>query len=251
MLGVFGGTNCAGVGTPIAGPSNSTLFYFPVYATQSSVSGLSYKLYNGATGRVFTLVESYNFADGAITGSIANPITLHATTTQSLPIYDGWTWISFNVLSTDNTWGTLLANYQATDNDVIIGANGSATYYGGTWYPSSGNFTPQAGVMYLISSSSATTLQAVGYPAPIPTNITLVSGWNWIGCPNGTNTTLLAMMPGMISSNNDLIISQTGQSATYYGGIWYTSTGSSAFPIAPGAGYLLYLNGSGQIVPLQ
>jgi hypothetical protein len=212
---------------------------------------MSYKLYNGATGQIFTLVESYNFASGGITGSIVSPITLHVVRTQTIPIYQGWTWISFNVLPADNTWGTLLKSYQTSDNDVIIGTQGSATYYGGVWYPSSGNFTPQAGVMYLISSGTNANLTASGYSAPTPTNFSLVTGWNWIGCPDATNTSLTMMMPGMSSSNNDLIISQGGQSATYYGGIWYTSTGSSAFPIAPGMGYLLYLNGAPQSVPLQ
>jgi hypothetical protein len=249
MLGVFSGTNCAGVTSVSTGPTGS-LFQLSAYANQTSVSGMSYKLYNGATCQTFTLAENYNFTSGSITGSIVSPITLHVVKTQTIPIYQGWTWISFNVLSTDNTWGTLLTSYQATDNDVIIGTKGSATYYGGVWYPSSGNFTPQAGVMYLISSVSATNLTAVGTPAPIPTTFSLVTGWNWIGCPDGANTTLTTMMPGMSSSDNDLIISQTGQSGTYYGGVWYNTTGTN-FPIVPGMGYLLYINGQAQVVPLQ
>jgi hypothetical protein len=59
------------------------------------------------------------------------------------------------------------------------------------------------------------------------------------------------MMPGMSSINNDLIISQAGLSATFYGGIWYTSNGSSSFPVSPGKGYHLYHNGPAQTVPLQ
>jgi hypothetical protein len=227
------------------------LFQLTAYANLTSVSGLSYKFFNGATGQIFTLAESYNFTGDGITGSILSPITLHVVKTQTIPIYAGWTWISFDVLPTDNTWGTLLAGYQASDNDVIIGTQGSATYYGGFWYPSSVNFTPQAGARYLISSGTATNLTATGYPAPTPTNFSLVTGWNWIGCPDANNTTLTTMMPGMSSSNNDMIISKTGQSATYYGGIWYTSNGSSDFPIVPGRGYLLYHNGTAQTVPLQ
>jgi hypothetical protein len=235
---------------PIAGPNNTTLFQLTAYANQTSVSGMSYKLYNGATGQTFTLAENYNFASGGITGSIVRPITLHVVKTQTIPIYNGWTWISFNVLPVDNTWGTLLKSYQASDNDVIIGTQGSATYYQGVWYPSAGNFTPQAGMMYLISSGTATNLTAAGYPAPTPTNFSLVSGWNWIGCPDATATTLTTMMPVMNSSDNDLVISQTGQSGTYYGGVWYNTTGTN-FPIVPGMGYLLYINGAPQSVPLQ
>ena len=251
MLGAFSGTNCAGVCSPSSGPDAKNLFQLTVYANETPVSGMSYKFFNGATGQISTLAESYNFANGAITGSIVSPITLHLIKTQTIPVYAGWTWISFNVLPADNTWGTLLSNYQGADNDVIIGAGGSATYYGGHWYPSSPDFTPQAGVMYLISSGTATNVTATGYPAPTPVNFSLVNGWNWLGCPDASATTLTAMLSGVSFNNNDLIISQTGQSATYYGGIWYTSTGSSAFPMAPGTGYLLYINGRAQTVTLQ
>jgi hypothetical protein len=59
------------------------------------------------------------------------------------------------------------------------------------------------------------------------------------------------MFSAVAFNNNDLIISQTGQSSTFYGGIWYSSTGASSFPIIPGMGYLLYINGQAQVVPLQ
>ena len=250
MLGVFDGTTCAGVANPSAGP-NGTLFQLTVYANQTPVSGMTYRFFNGATGAITTLAESYNFVSSGISGSIDNPITLHMVKTQSVPLNEGWTWISFNILSVDGTWDSLLANYAGSDNDVIIGTKGSSTYYGGHWWSSSPDFTPEAGVMYLIGTSKAFTLTATGYTAPIPVNFNLVTGWNWIGCPDAGNTTLLEMMPGMSSSNNDLIISQAGLSATFYGGIWYTSNGSSSFPVSPGKGYHLYHNGPAQTVPLQ
>ena len=250
MLAVFNGNNCAGVATLSAGPAGS-LFQLPVYSDQTPLSGLIYKLYNGATGTISILAETYGFTNGTVTGTIINPVALHMVKTQSIPVYNGWTWISFNVTSFENTWDALLTNYAGSDHDVVIGVNGSATYYHGVWYPSSPSFTPQAGAMYLIGTGSVFTLTATGYSTPTPVNFNLVTGWNWIGCPNASSTTLLQMMPGMSSSDNDLILSQTGLMATYYGGIWYTSTGSSGFPIVPGMGYLLYHNGAPQIVPLQ
>ena len=251
MLAVFNGSNCAGVVTLSAGPSGS-LFQLPVYSDQTPVNGMSYKLFNGATGAIFTLAETYNFTNGAITGTIVNPITLHLARTQTIAISHGWTWISINVTSFDNTWDSLLPNYPGIDNDVIIGTKGSATYYGHHWWPSSSNFTPEAGVMYQLGTTGpAFTLTAIGYPALTPLNFNLIAGWNWLGCPDAGNTTLREMMAGMIPSDNDLILSQTGQSATYYRGFWYTSTGLSDFSIVPGRGYLLYHNGAAQTVPLQ
>jgi len=247
-LAVFTGTNCAGVATPFAGPNNTMLFYLNVFANQSSVSGMTYQVYNAATGVTSTLDETYNFASGVNIGTIANPIVLHIVQKQFIPIYEGWSWISFNVIPKDNSWGTLLQRHQASDNDVIIGTGGSGTYYQGVWYPSSADFKPQSGLMYMISSAKATTLQAVGAKATLPT-LNLVSGWNWLGCPDPVATTLTAMMPGMRSSNNDVIMSQNSQMGTYWGGVWYNTTGTN-FPMVPGMGYLIYLN-TPQAVPLK
>jgi hypothetical protein len=247
-LAVFNGSSVAGVATPFAGPGGTTLFYLNVSANQSSVNGMTYQVYNAATGITSTLDETYNFASGVNTGTIANPIVLHIVNKQFIPIYDGWTWISFNVIPTDNTWASLLTRYQAADNDVIIGTKGSVTYYQGVWYPSSVDFKPEAGLMYMISSGKATTLQAVGSPATKPT-MSLVSGWNWLGCPGSTSTTLTAMMPSMRSSDDDVIISQASQMGTFWGGVWYNTTGAT-FPIVPGMGYLIYV-ATPQTIPLQ
>ena len=249
MLAVFNGSNCSGVTSLIAGPAGS-IFQLAAFANQTPVSGMSYKFFDGTSGQITTLAENYNFVYGSITGSIINPVTLHMVKTQSIPVYNGWTWISFNVLPGDDTWGTLLSNYAGQDNDVIIGTKGSATYYGGHWWSSSPDFRPEAGVMYLIGTGSAFTLTATGYPAPTPVNFNLVTGWNWIGCPDATSTTLSGMMLGASFSNNDLIISQTAQNGTYWGGVWYNTTGAN-FPIVPGRGYHLYHNGPSQTVPLQ
>ena len=250
MLGIFNGTNCAGVANPIAGPNNSVLFQLPVYSNQSPLTGMTYKLFDATTGQISPIGETYAFANGAISGSIGTPLKLHVAIVQNIPVYNGWTWISLSVTSADNTWGSLLQNYPGSNNDVIIGTKGSATYYGGVWYASSGSFIPQAGVRYLIGTSSAFNLSATGLPVTTPISFSLVKGWNWIGCPDASNTTLTAMMSGVTFSDNDLIISQTGQSGTYYGGVWYNTTGAN-YPIIPGMGYLLYINGQAQVVPLQ
>jgi hypothetical protein len=57
------------------------------------------------------------------------------------------------------------------------------------------------------------------------------------------------MMPGMRSSDDDVIISQASQIGTYWGGVWYNTTGAN-FPIVPGMGYLIYV-ATPQSVPLR
>jgi T5SS/PEP-CTERM-associated repeat protein/autotransporter-associated beta strand protein/predicted outer membrane repeat protein len=247
-LAVFDGNSVAGVASPAGGPGGTMLYQLTVFANQSSVNGMTYQVYDAATDVTSTLDETYNFSSGVNTGTIDNPIVLHVISKQIIPIYDGWTWISFHVMPTDNTWETLLKRYQPSDNDVIVGTKGSVTFYGGIWYPSSSDFKPESGVMYMISSEKSATIEAVGSKAPLPT-LTLVSGWNWVGCPHSTSTTLLALMPSMQSSNNDVIISQESQMGEYSGGVWYNTTGDD-FPIVPGMGYLIYLK-TPQTVPLK
>jgi T5SS/PEP-CTERM-associated repeat protein/autotransporter-associated beta strand protein len=248
-LAVFDGNSVAGVASPAGGPGGTMLYQLTVFANQSSVNGMTYQVYDAATDVTSTVDETYNFSSGVNTGTIDNPIVLHVISKQIIPIYDGWTWISFHVMPTDdNTWETLLKRYQPSDNDVIVGTKGSVTFYGGIWYPSSSDFKPESGVMYMISSEKSATIEAVGSKAPLPT-LTLVSGWNWVGCPHSTSTTLLALMPSMQSSNNDVIISQESQMGEYSGGVWYNTTGDD-FPIVPGMGYLIYLK-TPQTVPLK
>jgi hypothetical protein len=247
-LAVFDGNSVAGVASPVGGPGGTTLYYLTVFANQSSVNGMTYQVYDASSGVTSTLDETYDFRSGVNKGTINNPIVLHIVNKQMISIYDGWTWISFHVLPIDQTWASLLQRYQPSDNDVIIGTKGSVTYFGGEWYASSPDFKPEFGVMYMISSEKSATIEVVGSKAPSPT-LSLVSGWNWVGCPHSTSTTLLAMMPSMQSSNDDVIISQSSQMGTYWDGVWYNTTGDD-FPIVPGMGYLIYV-ATPQSVPLR
>ena len=248
LLGVFNGTNCCGIAALSPGP-NGPLFQTPVYSDQSMVTNMSYQFYNGLNGQITKLAESFSFNNGAITGSISQPLPLHLSRNQTIALNNGWTWISLNVTSFDGTWGTLLSGYTGGNNTVIVGGEGLVTYYNGVWYPSAPSFIPVAGAMYKIFSATATNLTATGFPSSQPSSLSLVNGWNWIGCLDATNTSLQQMLPSVTFSNNDIILSQTGQSSTYYGGIWYNNSGeTNGFTISPGCGYLLKFQGTNQTV---
>jgi hypothetical protein len=184
--------------------------------------------------------------EGGISRRRAEPFVVNY---QLIPVYDGWTWVSFSVLPADRTFDSLLGNKSVSNDDTVVGANGSATYYNGVWYPSSPDFQVEAGAMYEIGSGGTKTLVATGQ-RPDTVTVNLVSGWNWIGCPDAASTTLTDMLAGVSFSDNDMVISQNSQVATFYHGSWYMTTGRGGFPIFPGMGYLLYLN-SPQTVPLK
>ena len=45
--------------------------------------------------------------------------------------------MSFNVTPEDASFGAVLQGYAISDNDEIKGQEGSATFFGGQWFPSS------------------------------------------------------------------------------------------------------------------
>ena len=239
-LAVFNGNSVAGVASPFSGPGGSTLFTLTVYADQSPVKGMTYKVYDAATGNISTLDETYDFTDGVQTGSIANPIILHIVKRQSIELYEGWSWVSFGVVPSDGRVATLLKNHAASNDDVIIGTKGSATYYEGVWYPSSEDFRIEAGRMYLISSSRTTTLTVTGQSAKRPMTMNLVHGWNWIGNPTLTDSAMDTLYGGIQPSDDDCMLDQDGNLSTFYQGVWYANTPDGKFPMKPGKGYLLY-----------
>ncbi len=158
--------------------------------------------------------------------------------TQIIPITAGWNWISFNVIPSDGSVASLLSAYTPTDNDVIQGTEGTATYFGGVWYPSPSNFTIKAGRMYMLRSASNKTMTATGIPVQSPVNVTLVAGWNWVGCPLQSASALSTLWSKLQGVNNDVVVSQGGF-VTYLGGTWYPS--ATGLQFSPGAGYQIYV----------
>jgi hypothetical protein len=240
MLAVFNGSNVAGVVTPFQGPNNNWVYELSVYANTNSVPGMYYQFYNADDGTTNTLSQYYDFVANHITGSIQSPIVLNLGPVQSIPVSSGWTWVAFNVMPPDSNFGSLLKNYSASDNDVLLGAQGSATFSGGTWYPAP-NLKLQAGAMYMLSSAQNSFMNLTGNPITLPLSVNLVVGWNWIGCPDAADTTLDKLIPGLQPTTGDIILDQQGNMATYYLGVWYTSTGDASFAMRVGAGYQLYI----------
>jgi len=235
MLAAFNGTNVAGVSMITNG---SSTFGMVVGAEQSSVSGMNYKVFNAQTGQVIPIAESLNFQSLVQQGTVSSPLTLHEISTQNIPINRGWNWISFNTLPVSNSINTVMANYQAQDNDVIKGVGGSATYFGGTWYPSPSTFTVKPGQMYMLSSQATTTLMVSGVPVASPMTISLSAGWNWIGCPLQSAEPITTFLNAVTAVNNDTLLTQ-GSFETYSAGSWYNFGGD--FQLQPGTGFLLYV----------
>lgn len=113
LLAVFEGTNCAGVASLSSGP-NGSLFQLPVYSDQTPVAGLTYQIYNAESGQIFAATESYSFQSGSLSGSIVNPIALHESYLQPVPLWSNGFGYSVNSNS-----ATILG-YSGTNSEVTI-----------------------------------------------------------------------------------------------------------------------------------
>jgi MBG domain len=73
-LAVFNGTNVVGVGHLSTGPSGPT-FQLVVYSSTPTASGLTLKVYNGATDGIWNLTNSITFQSGSTNnGSLISPV---------------------------------------------------------------------------------------------------------------------------------------------------------------------------------
>ena len=166
-----------------------------------------------------------------------------ADVTQTIPLVNGWNWISFNVIPANNSLQAVLAAYGPLENDQFKTApalGGSASYDGTTWWGIDGGIQP--GVMYLFKVQRANPVPSlvVTGPAVDPAlAIALVNGWNWVGFTGSAATPLATALAGHAWNENDQIKTAPtlGGSASYDGTTWWGM--EEVGGLLPGAGYKL------------
>ncbi|MBL9146096.1 MAG: choice-of-anchor D domain-containing protein [Verrucomicrobiaceae bacterium] len=232
--------NVAGVASVITGPGGSKLYQLTVWSNQTSIAAMPLKVYDAGTDEVKDIIETLAFQANGILGTIAAPVLYHVRPPeidQLIPLVQGWNWISFNALPQSHAVGTVLAQHStAQDNDLIKGTTGTATFYGGVWYPSAG-FTLEGGQMYMLrkQQSGSVSLTVTGQAEELARSIPLVPGWNWLGYLPQTALPVATALQNISLSDNDLIKGQYDGSATWFSGSWFPST----YQLTPGRGYLL------------
>jgi photosystem II stability/assembly factor-like uncharacterized protein len=241
LLAVFRGEEVVACADPKT-INGMTTYGLNVGSDQVSANGFTYKFFNAQTGEISTLAESLNFRSNETQGTPLNPIVLNVPSKTLLSLKRGWNWVSFNVLPVNGTIESLLKDYSPSENDVIKGTDGLATYSGGVWYPSPANFKIQSGKMYMLSTKAEGALQISGLPASTKT-LSLKSGWNWIGSPLRNAVAVDHALNKINPGENDTILAQPGNPkggfATFSQSNWYLY--ADEFLIEPGKGYLLYI----------
>ena len=238
-LAAFTGTNVAGVASPVIGPGEVKLYILTVWSSQPTAAALPLKSYDAGTNEVLDVIETLDFQSNGTLGTLTAPVVYHVTPgerDQIIPLSQGWNWISFNTLPANRTPDSVLSQHVPQDDDVIKGTAGSATWFGGQWYPSSG-FTLDGGKLYLLrrQEPGSALLTVRGLPVPTATAISLVEGWNWLGYLPEEPRSITPALSSAILANNDLLKSQLDGTATWFGGQWFPDT----LLMQQGRGYLL------------
>ena len=156
---------------------------------------------------------------------------------QTIPLVQGWNWISFNILPEEPTLVNSLAGYSASNQDVIIAPDGkNATFYNGAWYGALTVIKP--GLKYSLLSAAGGVINVEGFYVDEATQIQLFRDWNWLGYPLRDEQPIAAALARLIKTDQDVIIAPDGKNATYLNGTWY----GTLTTLRPGAGYMLRVN---------
>ncbi|MBE6338268.1 MAG: T9SS type A sorting domain-containing protein [Lentimicrobiaceae bacterium] len=159
---------------------------------------------------------------------------------QTFELIAGWNWVSSYITEFEGTEGLTMLKNKLGDNGIVI-KTGNKTYTNGGdymgWY---GDLTTTSvKEMYLVNVNEAQTFNYEGsYVNYDECEITLQSGWNYIGYPVNAETNIKDAL-ARLNPNADDIIKTQGGASSYIFGSWRGELTN----LTPGTGYM-YFNSS-------
>ncbi|HEX7879219.1 MAG TPA: T9SS type A sorting domain-containing protein, partial [Candidatus Eisenbacteria bacterium] len=249
IVAAFVGNQLRGLGHPqvVAGRPDS-LLYLTVYSNRTAGETVRFQFFDQSACRVFNSgSKTYAFVADSRIGAPTLPEAITAAdvppgSPQTVPINEGWTWISFNRLSPlDMSVNGVLGDLNSSTGDILKSQSAFSQFDEvAGWVGNVSVFNNLVG--YMIRSSEAGQVVLEGNPVPpTQTDIPVVTGWNWISyLPTAEIETNLALAT-LAPVNGDVIKGQDGFAQ-------YVKTGSvsrwfgSLAKLTPGRGYKLFLS---------
>lgn len=220
--------------------------FMTVYGAGGNQSeAIEFRFWTALDGREYGAVESVSFSEDAVTGSVAAPFILHpAGNFQVIPLRQGWNFVSLNVNPVSTDRSEVLKSIMNTSNRLVLKSLKSSSEYTATtgWQGNLKNVDPAMGYM-LYLSDHADTLRIVGNALPLPYDLDVAGGWNWIGYAGQDPASTEATLQDLAPADGDLIKSQT-EFATYQAVSGWTG---SLTTMNPGNGYKLQFGSSGTL----
>jgi len=239
---------CMGSGQIEIDARGKAILYLTVYGQESKKENLRFRMWNSATGLIFSLQPDQDivYSPDAMYGSYEKPVVFTATqqNQQKTELTPTWTWISLNVKSRlAGNVEKLLSKGKWTSGDQLKDPELHSFYNfdKGHWNYSKGDKKDSLTCdrMYYIKSQTAQTLLVEGTPIydKEQRTIKVRNGWNFIGYTPTVNLTIQEALADFYgkASEGDIIKSQN-EFATYSKA--YGWTGNLKY-MKPGHGYML------------
>lgn len=242
-LAAFVGGECRGIASLQYYPQIDRYYaYLTLYSNVSSGEPIEFRIWNASAGKVHSdVLPRLTFISNGLVGSLNNPQIFNATDklSSSIPLVNGWNWVSFNLMMPDsNDLNKLLNNITLSDGDLIRDQTRFADYNTtGGWAGSLAS--PLAGIKpeqsYRLRISNRDTLEISGIEVdPAKRPISLNTGWNWIGFGSQRNLSVTEAFSSLNSTNGDLVKSQS-QFALYDPVVGWVGNLTT---LMPGKGYM-------------
>ena len=206
---------------------------------------VTFQIWDSDQCTVFQTAETYPFQANDVLGDAEAPITFTATdaSMQSVPLAEGWTWISVNTETEDNNSVNQVLSTLIPNADDLVKSQTAFSQFGesqGEWVGSLNAIDPGSG--YLIQLAESSTLFLLGDPVAVDEQpVTLTDGWNWLGfVPQQAmpiNHALQDLEPG--PEPGDIIKSQTAFAQYVNENVGWLG---SLETMRPGRGYFLRLS---------
>ena len=243
-LGAFAANGeCRGWATVMDGPSGR-LFQLSIGVENATESGIVLKVWNPETGEISEIAERISCNSDKQIGAIANPKVFKVGSAEmTLSLNVGWNWVATSLVTDDATVGGVFGDFTFADEDVVKSASGFATYYSGTWYPSSTDFRIEPGRAYCVKKSAGGSESVTLSGSVMEDGILVSPGWNWIGPTSLGDVSISAVSHTGMFADED-IVKDASHSATYYGGQWWSD---GSFVFRPGVGYKAKLARAGTL----
>lgn len=232
--------------------------FMQVYSNATSGENVTFKAWDASTGTTYAGVQikvgaqtnlQIPFVANSLVGTVVTPARWIVTNDiiQEIPLNAGWTWISFNVLSSQfGNLNTFFSELNFENNDLVQSQTKSAAYNPSTGWQ--GNLVAQGleiKKMYQTRFTYQDVLRVSGprvNPDLYP--VSIVTGQNWIPMLSSERIEINEALSSFAAVSGDWIKSQNQLSVYHPTQGW---VGTLQY-MEPGKGYILYSSHAGSIV---
>jgi hypothetical protein len=134
----------------------TTRYELPISSAEAEIEPLRVRLYDASRKTVLVMAEKLEFHGGTILGTRANPKRFrvdYEEVEQILQLSQGWNSFTVALEPLPGAWNSILADYDATEGDRLVGPTSEAIYQEGAWEPV--GFSLQSGASYSLWRQSA------------------------------------------------------------------------------------------------